>query len=72
MNFLKKIIENYRAPTPSKWRRIGDSLLGICIFASPYQIIKDCHACALTLLFIGIVGKFITDFYSEKKDDNNS
>lgn len=72
MKFIKKLMENYRAPTPRKWRRFGDCLLGICMFASPYQIIRDCHVCALSLLFLGIIGKFITDFYSEKQDVNNT
>ena len=32
---MKKLVENYRKPTPNKWRRIGDAALVLAIAIEP-------------------------------------
>lgn len=65
MNFS---IKHYYKPTPKRLRKIGDSLLGIALFAAPYEIVRDNHFLGISFLFIGIFGKFLTNFFSEEQD----
>ncbi len=65
MKIIKKLISSYQLPTPAKWRRVGDSLLAVCLFASPYEIVKNCHYCSIAVVCIGIIGKFLTNFFSD-------
>ena len=61
---LKKILKKYWAPTPKKWRQIGDALLGISTMGVPVVLMN--HAwIGITLFMIGIIGKFLTNFYAE-------
>jgi len=61
----KKIVENYNAPTPTIWRKIGDSLLvigttvtGISAFTMPPVV--TAIAAGLTA-----IGKILTNFFPE-------
>lgn len=61
---LKKILKKYWSPTPKKWRQIGDALLGISTMGVPAVLMN--HAwIGITLFIIGIIGKFLTNFYTE-------
>jgi len=74
MNLMK----NYFEPTPKKWRKIGDSLLavaglfgagGIIAFDQLKEIYSP-HELKLMIgsaLLIGIVGKFLTNFFTDEK-----
>jgi len=56
---------SYFKPTPQFFRRIGDSLLAVCAFASTYTVLQDFKGLTLVILFCGIIGKFLTNFFSE-------
>jgi hypothetical protein len=61
---LKKVLKKYWSPTPKKWRQIGDALLGISTMGVPAVLMN--HAwIGITLFMIGIIGKFLTNFYAE-------
>jgi hypothetical protein len=54
----------YWSPTPKTWRKIGDALLGISTMGVPAVLMN--HAwIGITLFMIGIIGKFLTNFYAE-------
>lgn len=67
MNRINKLKHNYDLPTPKKWRRIGDLLLVICLFATPYPVVHDNHTLQIVFLFVGIVGKILTNFFSKEE-----
>lgn len=62
---MKNPLKNYYKPTPAKWRKIGDALLAVSLFASPYEIIQNDHRLAIALIAIGVLGKFLTNFFAE-------
>ena len=59
---LKK---KYYAPTPTKWRKLGDALLGVSTTITGFAIYEDVKWIAFTALAIGVVGKFLSNFFSE-------
>jgi hypothetical protein len=59
-------MKSYWAPTPNKMRKIGDSLLGIFSITSMSSMIMDNKTLAITSLIIGVVGKVLTNFFSEE------
>lgn len=63
---MNKIIANYYKPTPKKLRQFGDSLLAISAFVTGYGAYSDNDAIILIAFLSGIVGKFLTNFYSEE------
>ena len=62
---LKDFPQNYYAPTPRKWQRIGDGLLAISTMMTAYTIGEDMKTLSLIFLFVGAIGKFITNFFKE-------
>jgi hypothetical protein len=63
---MKKLNELYASPTPAKWRKLGDSLLAISTLITTYAIADDWSKYAqLGALILGVVGKFLTNFFSE-------
>jgi len=71
-------MKNYYKPTPTKWRKIGDSLLAVAgLFGAggilAFDQLKEVYtAQELKLiigsaLLIGIVGKFLTNFFTDEK-----
>jgi len=58
--------ENYNAPTPKKWRRLGDSLLSVGTMITGMAIYEDVKWLAIAALIISVAGKFLTNFF--KKD----
>lgn len=62
-----KILSKYYEPTPLKWRKIGDGLLGFSVFVAPCAVLAKYDALAITIFLIGGVGKFLTNFSSERK-----
>ena len=59
-------MKSYWAPTPNKMRKIGDSLLGIFSITSMSSMIMDNKALAITSLIIGVVGKVLSNFFTEE------
>ena len=73
-------MNKYWAPTPKKWRKIGDSLLaaatvmavgGIWQFDALKEVFTSgqLRAMIVTSIVFGVAGKFLTNFF---KDDNNN
>ena len=59
------IKDKYYAPTPAKWRKLGDALLGVSTTITGFAIYEDVKWIALTALAIGVIGKFLSNFFAE-------
>ena len=59
-------MKSYWAPTPNKIRKIGDSLLGVFSVTSMSSMIMDNKPLAITSLIVGVIGKVLTNFFSEE------
>ena len=61
-----KIKEKYYAPTPKKWRKLGDALLAIGVTLTGYAIADDWDkAIQIASLILTVLGKFLTNFFTE-------
>ena len=61
-----KMLKNYYKPTPIKWRRLGDALLAVSTTITSFALYEDIQWVALTALITGVIGKFLTNFFTEK------
>jgi hypothetical protein len=61
---LKFGIGQYAKPTPKKLRRLGDGLLLASTIMTNETMI-DKPAIASVVLIAGVIGKFLTNFFSE-------
>jgi len=70
------MINKYWAPTPKKWRKIGDGLLasatvvavgGIWQFDALKELFttQQLRAMIISSIVLGVVGKFLTNFFKE-------
>jgi hypothetical protein len=62
-NFNMK--QNYYSPTPKKWRKLGDALLGVSTTITGFAIYENEKWIALIALALGVIGKFLTNFFGE-------
>lgn len=60
-----KSLSKYYSPTPKKWRKLGDSLLAVSTMVTTYAIAEEMKALSLIALGIGVIGKFLTNFFTE-------
>lgn len=71
------MIKNYYKATPKKWRKLGDSLLltmtgggagSLFFFSEIKEVFGDSETKAIigTMIFLGITGKFLTNFFKEE------
>lgn len=58
------MLKNYYKPTPKKWRKIGDALLGVSLIAIPAEL-SGYPWISISVFFIGVIGKFLTNFFSD-------
>jgi uncharacterized protein (DUF2062 family) len=81
MTKFKKITSSYWKPTPKKWRRIGDSLLAVASVLAigglwQFDNLKDIFtpfeikAMIVSSIVLGVVGKFLTNFFKEETPEN--
>jgi hypothetical protein len=56
---------NYYSPTPKKWRKLGDALLGVSTTITGFAIYEEAKWIAITALVFGVIGKFLTNFFGE-------
>lgn len=61
--------KNYWKPTPKNLRRLGDSLLGVSMFITTYSIMEDMTGLAIGSMIVGVVGKFLTNFFKEDSSE---
>ena len=66
---LTKMKQNYYTPTPKKWRKLGDALLGVSTTITGFAIYEEAKWVAITALLLGVVGKFLTNFFGEDEQD---
>lgn len=59
-------MKKYYKPTPVKWRKIGDGLLAASAAISTYAIADDIKWLALASLGLGVVGKFLTNMFTDE------
>ena len=64
-NIYNKMLRNYYKPTPKKWRKLGDALLGVSTLITTFAMYNNVHWVAMTALITGVVGKFLTNFFSK-------
>ena len=62
MKFGRK---EYDKPTPKRMRRLGDSLLAVSSFITASAFAGGIQWLGFTALGVGVVGKFLTNYYSE-------
>ena len=71
-------MKNYWKPTPKKWRKIGDSILAVATFVTAGGLIefekleriystKELKVAIGVFLFLGVTGKFLTNFFKEEE-----
>jgi hypothetical protein len=63
-------IKNYWAPTPKKWRKIGDALLAVALFAQTQEALTSYSHMAQTISIVALAGKFLTNFFAEEETVN--
>lgn len=56
----------YWEPTPKKFRKIGDALLGAFSITSISSIVSESKKLAIASLMLGIMGKVFTNFFVEE------
>ena len=59
--------QNYYGPTPKRWRKLGDALLGVSTTITGYAIMEDHKWIAFSALILGVIGKFLTNFFSDEE-----
>lgn len=67
-NTLRKINRarrSYWHPTPRKWRKLGDAILGASTTAATFAAITNHPTIATVVMICGALGKFLTDFFKE-------
>jgi hypothetical protein len=66
MKNVKQVKHYYNKPTPAKWRKLGDALLGVSTTITGFAIYEEVKWIAITALALGVIGKFLTNFFSEE------
>lgn len=61
---MKVLTDKYKAPTPAKWRKIGDAFLIVGASLTEYCISHKPEWASIAL-FITVAGKVITNFATE-------
>jgi len=54
-------------PTPALYRKLGDALLAISTTITAYAIADEIKWLSLSALFIGVAGKFLSNFFTGTK-----
>lgn len=78
---MKISIKSYWAPTPKKWRKIGDAILAVGTFVTAGALLEydkmkeiftpqEVKIIIAAAFVLGVTGKFLTNFFTteEKKD----
>ena len=63
---LKRMKRNYYSPTPKKWRKIGDALLAVSTTITASAIANHTNWLAYTALAVGVIGKFLTNLFTDE------
>jgi len=71
-DMTKPKIKGYYQPTPTRWRKIGDSILFAGTTMTGYGIIHESHTFALVSLALTVIGKTLTNFFTEDDPSDSS
>ena len=71
LDFMKQQWKNYKKPTPVLYRQIGDFLLLLTTAVGANELITGSTKISLIIILIGVIGKYLTNFKTEEKNDNN-
>jgi len=74
---VRKLKQKYWAPTPKKWRKIGDTFLALSSVLAigglwQFDNLKDIFTAfeikvmIVTSISLGAIGKFLTNFFTEE------
>ena len=66
-DYINKYYKQYYMPTPTNIRKWADGLLACSTFVTASSIIENYPLLALIALFVGVLGKFVSNFFSENK-----
>jgi hypothetical protein len=66
LDYIKQKVKTYDKPTPRKMRRLGDALLAASTMAAGYAGLSDYPKLSAALMIVGVVGKFLTNFYADE------
>lgn len=82
---MKQILKlkNYYLPTPKKWRKIGDAILAVGVFVTSGGLLafdtlsqiftpKELKVIIGAAFALGVLGKFLTNFFKEDGNTNKS
>lgn len=61
-----KLLNSYGKPTPKFWRKLGDGLMTSGAVITGYAISEHTDWLAYTSLVFSVVGKFLTNLFSEE------
>jgi hypothetical protein len=75
------IVKNYWAPTPKKWKKIGDALLatstmitvgGMMQFENLKEVftLEQIRWITIAPMILGVIGKFLTNFFKNSNLKN--
>lgn len=59
-------MSGYFKPTPKLYRKLGDALLSVSSMITGLAIYEEMKWVAITSLAIGVIGKFMSNFFSEE------
>lgn len=60
-------MKRYYKPTPVKYRKLGDALLSVGTAITGFAIYEQHQAVAIVALVLTVVGKFLTNFFTENE-----
>lgn len=77
---MKISMKHYWAPTPKKWRKIGDAILATGTFVTAGALLEydkmkeiftaqEVKAVIAVAFVLGVVGKFLTNFFTTENHD---
>lgn len=77
---MKISMKHYWAPTPKKWRKIGDAILAAGTFVTAGALLEydkmkeiftpqEVKAVIAVAFVLGVVGKFLTNFFTTENHD---
>lgn len=80
---MKKIFKNYYKPTPAKFRKLGDVLLVVGTSITMGTLMefdklervftpKEIKVAMIVALAFGVIGKILTNFFTESKSNQNA
>lgn len=63
---MKRLIERFKAPTPRKWRRIGNAIFSASLVITTFEYITSVDPTFITIsLVLGAIGKLLTSLFTE-------